>query len=372
MKMNKKLIVPFLSTVVGISMAAGIGGAVAWYQYNSQVTASFVGSSVADSTLLQIGHIETTVEQGQSVDTMVWERDYNFFKNQTTPKLVPVTFGALDNSNAAKPNLLATGGTYAYGYPEAGIKNGTGYSQWAQVAANDGYVRKDIYLRALNVDNTHAALDVYLSDITLEIVKNNNVVTDDSVLADALRIHLDIEGNGNQPGDPTNKLISKKAIVATTDPAYSGLSLSGKLDLDGVAGNDTQGGYSWSEGNTTEITYGVPGQYQTTLGAGARNDGESDNDYRSRVNSDANIVSVVREANGTIASSNSAKKICTTKSTSNVDEIKNCVKITITVWLEGWALLKTGDNTTSSVWNPAYSAGVDVRVGMTFDTGRKA
>ena len=51
MKVNKKLIVPFLSSVIGLSIAGGLGGAFAWYQYNTQVSVSFVGSSVADSSV---------------------------------------------------------------------------------------------------------------------------------------------------------------------------------------------------------------------------------------------------------------------------------------------------------------------------------
>ena len=56
MKINKKIIVPFLSTVVGLSLAGGLGGAFAWYQFNSQVRTGFIGTSVADTGLIQIGY----------------------------------------------------------------------------------------------------------------------------------------------------------------------------------------------------------------------------------------------------------------------------------------------------------------------------
>ena len=363
--MNKKIIVPFLSAVTGISMAAGIGGAFAWYQYNSQVTASFVGSSVADTTLLQIGH--------KNGDEMEWGRDFYAY-GDIAQKLVPVTFGKLvtANNQAVSPSnpadALRNAGATAYGYPEAGKQAGNTYSDWTSVAANNGYAQFEIYLRALKADKSPVSLDVYLTDITIEGIVNNTTseAAANKSVTDALRIHLNVENAGN-------RLISKNAIVedpdATPDP-YLGLPLHGYLDLDGVGGNDTTGGYSWNQ-STSPITYGVTGEYQTTLGAVStltKENNESDEDYEARVKADPNVLKVYRNADGTITE-NTSKKICSTKNT-NTSTDADYVKIVVTVWLEGWALLKTGATTESNVWDPAYSAGIDVRVGLTFDTGK--
>ena len=65
-----------------------------------------------------------------------------------------------------------------------------------------------------------------------------------------------------------------------------------------------------------------------------------------------------------------AKAICHTKDgTDGYYE----VKITVTVWLEGWQLLNndaTDASKQGTVWNPVLNSGLQVRVGMTFDSGR--
>ena len=84
MKNNKKVLIPLLATVAGLSIVGGVGGAVAWYQYSTRANASFIGSSVAESGVLQI-----------SRDGVNWGRDAYY--KQDDPSYVqsfsPVTFG---------------------------------------------------------------------------------------------------------------------------------------------------------------------------------------------------------------------------------------------------------------------------------------
>ena len=130
MKFNKKLIVPFLSTVVGLSIAGGLGGAFAWYQYNTQVTASFVGTSVADSSVLQIGHYEIDSQTQQQV--MVWGKDFYPYASGVKQKMIPVTFGALSTIGGVANSIP----TNAYGYPEARVSGDAvnpGYDNWATI-----------------------------------------------------------------------------------------------------------------------------------------------------------------------------------------------------------------------------------------------
>ena len=325
MKVNKKIVVPFLSAVIGLSVSGGIGGAFAWYQYNSQVTASFIGTSVADTSVLQIGHIDSGTD-------ITWRRDYAFNDNAHKARLIPVTFGQLGTGNVL--------GTQAYGYPEAGKQANSGYTSWSKINPNDGYVQFDIYLQALKTDHTAVALDVFLSDITIQAVRNE-VVDNTETILDAVRIHLAVDGEANP-----NRLISKTAIT-------SPLNLYGPLDLDGDGVNDKIGGYSWEYDNT-EIVYGINGETQTTVGV-------------------TDVVQA-RDENGLMPQSGDtgyAKKICTTSAS-----LGSPLKITVTTWLEGWALQNIGDtngdsvNESSNLWDSAYSAGVDVRVGLRFDTGK--
>ena len=94
MKFNKKVLIPVCATAMGLSAIGGIAGAVAWYQYNSKVSASFVGASVADTGVLQIGHKENANSD------ISWGRD--FYAGDDAAKLVPVTFGALEAGNVRK------------------------------------------------------------------------------------------------------------------------------------------------------------------------------------------------------------------------------------------------------------------------------
>lgn len=366
MKTSKKIIIPFFSTVVGLSLAAGIGGAFAWYQYNSQATASFVGSSVADTGVLQIGwktiDDKGTVDTADDEEVMHWGKDFA----QTGPKakLTPVTFGGLltDDSDPqnVKTNVLPQ---QAYAYPEAGAAAGYNIGTNTQpgwVAAEKGkqYAQFDVYFRALAPDQTSQGdeneqikagyslveRNVYISDYICKSVENNKVADE------ALRIHLDIE-------DGENRLLSKTAV--------NNLPLSGGLDLDQNGENDKAVITAWrdlesygvdehgdpiyDEGD--ELVYGIDGQTQSTDGL--------------------NVVKQARDENGKMPAQGAAgfnKKILTTST-------QKPIRVTITIWLEGWELLKTGVDSTSgedvksNIWNPQYTDETDVQVGLQFDSG---
>lgn len=322
MKLNKKIAVPILSTAMGLSLIGGVGGAVAWYQYNSRVTASFVGSSVADSTVLQIGKWVGD----QNTGSIQWGRNVDFGQSN---KLVPVTFGALLD-NDSLPNK-------AYGYPEAGVAP---FTSWTEVAANDGYVQFKVYLRAYDITNTdasgkkQAARDVFLSDLTLnEVIPNN---TQPRKAGDALMMHIAVK-------DGDNFLISKNG---------GSISLSGNLDLDGINGDDLkdENEYVWNQtGSNEKVKYGYDDNDTHTLTSVAK----------------SNIVVARDQQTGFMPKSGDSdysKKICTTSAT-------ELTEITVTVWLEGWALL--GGNNDSAIWNAYDTAGSDLQLGLTFDCGRK-
>ena len=321
MKMNKKIIIPLFATAIGLSLVGGATGAVAWYQFNSRVTASFVGSSVADTGILQIAY------EGAN-NQLVWGRDVYETGSTNDNKLIPVTFGAMGAQNAL-PSV-------AYGYPEAG--HGP-YSEWTVATAGKEYIQYDIYLRALQQDGsqtssqngevagyTHVEKEVYLSDIVMEGVTDNK-----EAIQDALRIHLAVE-NGS------NFLISNGQVT--------NLELYGKLDLDNDTEDDKKGGYAWDEHRNDDVVYGDQNQTakQTTTDM-------------------ANLV-CPRDANDEeLTGTSSDKLICKTPATAGSQ------KITVTVWLEGWH--KYG-NPASAVWDAVETDGAAVHVGMTFDVGRNA
>ncbi|MCR5185188.1 MAG: hypothetical protein K6C32_03825 [Bacilli bacterium] len=348
MKMSKKLIIPALSTAIGISLAAGIGGAVAWYQYNSQVTASFVGSSVADTGVLQIGYKTidnkgTPDDTSDDVEVMHWGKD--FVQSGDAAKLVPVTFGQLGTNNALPSK--------AYAYPEAGC--GTGYEAdatnkkpgWVEATEGKEYAQFELYFRALEPDKTVTTGDlkgyklvernVFLSDFICENTEQNKVADE------ALRIHV-------APESQNANLYSKTAV--TDLPLYGNLDLDRSGDSDKAVttafrdlksyGVDTSGDAVYSEGDA--IVYGKDGDKQSTKALSA--------------------IKQERDSNGKMPTSsdttNFAKKVLTTSASGEV-------KVTITIWLEGWALLNNGTEN-SNIWNPAVSE-TGVKVGLQFDTG---
>ena len=290
MKINKKLVTSSLATTMAISLAAAISGTVAWYQYNTRVTTSIIGTSVADTGVLQISTDETN-----------WERDLVTADLIGAPvELTPVTFGAMN----ADGSLPAT----AYKKPDAS-KNGLdganpgSYTQVYQTATlNQDYLRYTVYLRAMEVNDDSARdsdgldqveKDVYLTNITFANLNASGHI------AEGLRAHLaiDLDNDGNN---------DKYLLVSKT--AVEDLELSGALDLDGNGKADHVGGLEWNPNRNNIVHYGNNGDLQTTIGAAA--------------------LQAERNGDGSITP-NAAKKLFTTHKSENV-------KVTVTLWIEGW------------------------------------
>lgn len=322
MKFNKKIVVASLSTVMGLSLVGAITGVVAWYQYSTRATASFIGTSVANTGVLQIGK-----KTGENSYT--WYRDLSgdtLTGSTNNNKLTPVTFGAIGDNNIP--------GT-AYMQPEAGVSGvtetdtGDPYRNWKVAEAGKQYLQFEVYLQAKKAANNATtgadelvAKDVYLSDITLADV------TSGKLASEALRVHIAVDGG-------SKFLISKNTI--------NQLALYGSLDLDGDGNADKVGGYVFNEGYNSDLTYGRKDDKQTTKGIDA--------------------VKVSRDENGNITGEAEvllAKKILTTKTTGPT-------KLTITIWLEGWHLFNS-----SAIWNGEETANTKVNVGLTFDVGKNA
>ena len=319
MRKNKKILIPLFATVAGLSIVGGVSGAVAWYQYNTRVNASFVGSSVAKSGVLQI-----------SRDGTNWHRDV--FYKQDDPSFVqdfaPVTFGSdadkVINKNEALPR---DGGAHAYTSPEAGVGS---YDLWKSVDAGEDYIQFKIYLKALDLntkpDVTPATDDseykagvheVYLTELILEGKKQMN--NDDAnpqynrEIGKALRIHLDVK-NG------------KKFLISQTG---STVNLGDNLDLDGVDGLDRVSNWAW-EGQKPLVNYGekeaVEHSYSVSEIKAVKN-----------ANGDMDFGPTSTDEEREAAAAKKEKQlICTTSSSDPVE-------ITVTCWLEGWEKLEGKD-----------------------------
>ena len=289
MKISKKVVVSALSTTMAVAFVAALTGTVAWYQFNTRVSTTTIGTNVADTGALQI-----------STDEINWGRDL-ITKDLVNPvdpsgiEFTPVTFGAM-NRDGSIPSQ-------AYMKPEASengyATNPGSYAEVYQPAeANKQYIQYTVYIRAQEVNNVSGGVeqvekDVFLSDITFQDV--------DGQVASGLRAHLAIDTDGNGKDDKF-LLLSKDGV---TD-----LQLSGVLDLDGNGNADHVGGPEWNANRDNLVIYGNEGEVQNADAASA--------------------WKVNRESNGSIdAVANASKKLFTTLSDKNV-------KVKVTLWMEGW------------------------------------
>ena len=354
--MNKKIMIPLFATVVGLSVVGGISGAVAWYQYNTRVNASFIGTSVAESGVLQI--------TDDYEDSDSWTRDV-YAPN--ADKMAPVTFGATDTEpdgegkvymkkNSRLPENSGVRGGQAYAYPEAGKGP---YEEWQTVKVGKEYVQQTIYLRALEVDSSasgplvQSSEEVYLSNIVLEGVTENK--TD---IGKALRLHLDIL---NHKTDGTDEYIKSLLISAegTTD-----LKLFGALDLDADGNEDKKGGMAWDADKDNPVVYGRNKAYQEAYSIAdikavkyTQSESEAGTIPSGKEVGDFKFADATQQA---------LQKIATTPAS-------GAIKIVATVWLEGWEELPVGTGSdVSSLWDATKTGNTTVHVGMTFDVGRNA
>lgn len=342
MKINKKVLIPLFATAMGLSVVGGVGGAVAWYQYNSRVTASYVGTSVVDTGVLQIA---TTSDNGQGGLAYNWGRDY--YKYDENTKLTPVTFGGIESD--ALP-----GTAYTNPSPEAGYQ--AGYAGWEVAENGKQYTQFSLYFRSIVADASSAgdvnttlkegykmvSRKVYLSDQSIfECVQGNNQV---KVADEALRVHVAVQNENDE-------VVSSKIIAKTEHPVSDKLKLWGPLDLDGNGSADTyhddlfhhDAVVAAGVNDGDEMVYGVKNDAQTTVAFDdlvAARDGEK------------------------IAAADADKFVFETSESAPV-------KVTFTIWLEGWELFANTSEATYAVnmWNPKYTAETEVKVGLMFDTG---
>ena len=398
--MNKKLLIPLFATVVGLSVVGGISGAVAWYQFNTRVNASFVGTSVADSGILQIS----------SEEAGTYGRDVYKTNSERNNKLTPVTFGYGDTvagKNASLPSK-------AYCYPEAGVED---MEKWTEARKNYEYIQFDLYLKAQKISGnstTYSASDVYLSEMFLNSIESKPEI------GRALRVHLAVFEDLSSQTPTRNFLISREGKT---------VDLHGNLDLDGNGQLDRKHGWAWETTDLENIENDLSNNPLIDYGKGNNSQASwamttSATEDQLVAGQETNYIVAPRYA-GTETSTlqkgdlvhklvgANANKICTTKTDGTP------VKITVTVWVEGWALLKNGENnityaaatvadqdaldegeyyvldngnyveaTTyddsetyytkivtpveSAIWDPALTGNVTVQVGMQFDVGKNA
>ena len=328
MKISKKVLIPVFASAMGLAVIGGVSGSVAWYQYNSKVTASYIGVSTADTGVLRI-------REGASG---AWGRAVD--KGRTGNVLKPTTFNydeitslydmehgwGTPEAGAGNAEALNRSGSYYEGQdyvPASGSTAETlGYAGW--IEDNDAYAQFDLYFDAYQTDATnedddgytHVVRSVYLSNYKVECL------TADKIADEAIRIQLDVYDDSDE--------IAEQIILSKSG---DDTNLYGALDLDGSTTPDNY--HKTPFNDVPEALDGQPIEY--------------------------GIHNKVQEVDAISDYASASNALFTT-----TGEKDSFVHVRITIWLEGWALLNSA---TKAEWNPFETAGCEVQVGLEFTTG---
>ena len=310
MKMPKSLVITSLTALVGVSLAGTISSTLAWFQYATKAQVAYTGTTSHCTKMLMISS-----DGGSNWGNDIALSDSNF---------APITTGA-QAKNAALPANF-------YAQPD---KRQGPYANWPLATADD-YAQYEILVKVndVNVDSPQLQNDVYITDVTII----DAVYTLD--LSDAVRVHIATTYGSNQH----KYFLFAKSVQQT--------AVGGYLDLDSDGQLDTYS-YEWDD---SKVIYGD---------ATDNGDGTLTPAYQtSYLHNDSSVVAS-ETSTGDINTS-TGTPIGQTSATEG-----QYLRVTVTIWLEGWALLQHGDSTNiqssnTSIWNSAKYSSKDFHVGLTF------
>lgn len=337
--MNKKLVVSSLAICMGAGLVGSVSGTVAWYQYSTKTAINMMGTSIGVSKTLQIGiggdgtpttdlttyPTRTEYKGGLSIDDVkaYLESTTRGNENGTGETLSPVTQGAF-----AKDGVMDV--TKFVGNPIAGV---TDMSKWIK-AEGDEFVVLPLWIRAVETDKDgehYVARKIGMSDVSID----NKSVTGKQDITDAVRVHVNCGDN--------NLLLANVSETATY----------GKMDLDGIPGNDkTAGKYEWEE--SEEIIYGVENSKQ-----------ESYNVKTAVKGGDLLVDDEYRNAGNSLTDNKEAYKGGYTLGTTTANSEKG-INVNLVIWLEGWQELTKPEVSDKKVWDADAYIGSQFYLGITF------
>ena len=378
MKMSKttrKLIVTSLALVSGASLAGSITGTVAWFQYATRAQVAYTGATAHCTKMLEI-----SVDNGNT-----WKTDLG--KNELAPLMnfAPVTTGeqAMDEAISMKEKTSAsefeedgvTPKTYQSPFykqpkPRQGL-----YSNWL-LADSANFAQFDILVRSRDInENANSSNpdllvnDVYLTDLVIQDATSNG----DLDLSNAIRVHFATSYIDNGAEKHEYALFSKESNSIDVG-GYLDVDNDGELDREGYdfenkphvlygGGTQTVERDSTTDEITSETLSDIPTQTSYTL--------------KDELNSSSpNYHGIfAKEVDGDLSGGKSFGK------TSANSTPQTYLKITVTIWLEGWSVLQHGavpassqsssesgepQATQSIIWDSDYYTKKSFNVGMTF------
>ena len=348
MKMPRKLVISSLTLLSAITLAGSISGTVAWYQYSVRAQVAYTGTSAHCSKLLQI-----SVDNGTT-----WGTD---IKNSDLPgaSFAPVTTAAQEKdaplwNKTKRESIYDENGnkigeqdisSLFYAQPDKG--QGL-YSNWL-LASTNSYAQFEILIKVKDVDGkdpeTNLTNDVYLTDLTIEDANTANNLD----LANAVRVHISTEYKDENGTNQTKNFLFTKESEE--------LAVGGFLDVDEDGEYDVVG-YEW---NRHTCIYGagtlVPATYD---GEGNKLTDESVTGIPYQYSYKADDDSIIaKEVDNNLQGGTPIGK-------TSADS--DYLKVTVTIWLEGWSSLLHGVNglQDTSIWDAESYVAQNFNVGMTF------
>lgn len=350
MKTSKKVIISSLTMLSAITLAGSISGTIAWYQYATKAQVAYTGTSAHCSKLLQLSVADS------NGNPTTWGTDILNSQLPQDVSFAPVTTGEQNKddpiseksktTNIYDGNGQATGTetkkSYFYAQP---VRGQGAYDNWL-LAAPTTYLRFDLLVKVVDIDgqDTETTLenDVYLTDLTIQDA--NNAQLD---LSDALRVHISSSYVDNNAQASKNFLFAKEA---------EDIEVGGFLNL--LGGNEIdQAGYEWERHNCV-------------YGGGTLKTDDDGNVIEPEECINVPHQTSYRADDTTIIATNNGESFSGGQSIGKTSAINNqYLKLTITIWLEGWSLLSHGVSGTqdASVWDAASYIGKKFNVGMTFE-----
>ena len=369
MKISKKVIIPALSTCLGIALVGSISGTVAWYQYSTRTNVAYLGTSAGAS-----GNLQLRIKgQEKWTDRLTPDMVKAYLDGQgEASKVQPITFGGVDK-DAALPND-------AYLNPVPG--NGP-YEQWIK-ASKKNYVSLPLELRYVDRDGIKGenseedaecvAKDVYISDLLIQ-EDYTNAENERKDLSDAIRVHISsyeaetvVTPGENEGDEPTVEHNKKNAINRLISQNGGTTVVFGELDINGDGEKDkafTGDKYGFGPNNQEEVVlYGEENAVSTAYANSAdiiskegrsyfdQNDEKQDEPediYPAIVEEVPNSLKLTKleytpaaeepeEGEDPVEVQPVDKKIGTTVAAPDkkIDEVEDYLNVVMTIWVEGW------------------------------------
>ena len=350
MKLNRKIIIPAATLLIGVALAGSATSTIAWYQYSTKANVAYLGTSAGTSGNLMV-RINKGGNQAADADwsTYISFSDVNTALNLNNKKIKPITVGKLGKNDALPKDQQEQLVFYSNPVYDFGP-----LSQWNKAEA-DNYIQIPLQFKFVERDGsvdaqqkaieTQVAKDLYLSDILIQNDYSNaaNAKRD---LSSAIRVHFESYQDDSQE-EHLNRLVSKDGLDMAT---------VGKLDLNNDGSDDKH--YDVGNANQHAAMYGF-GEHPENYGADI---------YYGSSDGTTNDESEVQKSYA--ASNDQSNGILNVKLGSTSATNGKYLNVVVTIWIEGWQKLgksSDSDQTKSSIWDLVKTVDSKFDVGMQFE-----